>query len=234
MKLFIVWVGRSLYHYLRAVRVDLQALPQKARLLDRAAEEFHRGHKTDLWLLFFLLNLRFLLLRGLIPLSRDIYRVLGDVNINFIIRSLGLSPLYLAASPPLAPLLVLGRYDDPRLAPLHKQDPVFILAIKFNPLPFEHEVRLIKRVGALALHHRLRLLPILVVFLEDLLDLHLQLPDLLTLLQVNIAALDRGRAIKEFVFLEELSEIKLELPLRLFRIQSVRFLRLILRGQGTG
>jgi hypothetical protein len=34
------------------------------------------------------------------------------------------------------------------------------------------------------------LLPILVVFLEDLLDLHLQLPDLLTLLQVNIAALD--------------------------------------------
>lgn len=95
-------------------------------------------------------------------------------------------------------------------------------------------MRLIKRVGALALHHGLRLLPILVVFLEDLLDLHLQLPDLLTLLQVNIAALDRGRAIKEFVLLEELSEIELELPLRLFRMQSVRFLRLILRGQGAG
>ena len=138
MKLFIVRVGRSLYHYLRAVRVDLQALSQKARFLDRATEEFHRGHKTDLWLLFFLLNLRFLLLRGLIPLSRDIYRVLGDVNINFIIRSLGLSPLYLTASPPLAPLLVLGRYDDARLATLDKEDPVFILAIKFDPLPFEH------------------------------------------------------------------------------------------------
>ena len=91
-----------------------------------------------------------------------------------------------------------------------------------------------RRVGALALHHRLRLLPILVVFLEDLLDLHLQLPDLLALLQVNIAALDRGRAIKEFILLEELSEIELELPRRLFRIESVRFLRLVLRGQGAG
>lgn len=207
VKLFIVWVGRSLYHYLRAVRVDLQALPQKARFLDRATEEFHWGHKTDVWLLFFLLNLRFLLLRGLIPLSRDIYRVLGDVNINFIIRSLGLSPLYLTASPPLAPLLVLGRYDDARLATLDKEDSVFILTIKFNPLAFEHEVRLIKRFGAFALHHRLRLLPILVVFLEDLLDLHLQLPDLLALLQVNIAALNQGRAIKEFIFLEKLSQI---------------------------
>ena len=85
-----------------------------------------------------LLMSQFLLLLGLIPLSRDIYRVLGDVNINFIIRSLGLSPLYLAASPPLAPLLVLGRYDDARLATLDKEDPVFILAIKFDPLPFEH------------------------------------------------------------------------------------------------
>ena len=70
-------------------------------------------------------------------------------------------------------------------------------------------MRLIQRFGALALHHRLRLLAILVVFLEDLLDLHLQLPDLLTLLQVNIAALDRGRAIKEFILLEKLSEIEL-------------------------
>jgi hypothetical protein len=56
VKLFIVRVGRSLYHYLRAVRVDLQALPQKARLLDRAAEEFHWRHKTDIWLEVFLLN----------------------------------------------------------------------------------------------------------------------------------------------------------------------------------
>ena len=75
-----------------------------------------------------------------------------------------------------------------------------------------------RRVGALALHHRLRLLPILVVFLEDLLDLHLKLPDLLTLLQVNIAALYRGRDIKEFILLEKLSEIELEVPLRLFRV----------------
>jgi hypothetical protein len=77
-------------------------------------------------------------------------------------------------------------------------------------------VRLIQIFGALALNHRLRLLAILVVFLEDLFDLHLQLPDILTLLQVNIAALDRGRAIKEFILLEKLSEIELELPLRLF------------------
>ena len=79
--------------------------------------------------------------------------------------------------------------------------------------------------GAFALHHRLRLLPILVVFLEDLLDLQLELPDFLAFLQVNIATLYRILAIKEFILLEKLSEIELELSLRLFRIQSVRFLR---------
>ena len=84
--------------------------------------------------------MRFLFLLSLIPLRRRyIYRVLGDLDINFIIRTLCLCALYLAARLPLAPLL-LGRYDDPRLAPLDKQDPVFILTIKFYPLPFEHQV----------------------------------------------------------------------------------------------
>ena len=82
--------------------------------------------------------LRFLFLLSLISLSRRyIYRALGDIYIHFIIRTLCLCSLYLAASLPLAPLL-LRRYDNPRLAPLHKQDPVFILAIKFDSLPFEH------------------------------------------------------------------------------------------------
>jgi hypothetical protein len=62
------------------------------------------------------------------------------------------------------------------------------------------------------------------MFLEDLLDLQLELPDFLAFLQVNIATLDRVLAIKEFVLLEKLSEIELELSLRLIRIQSVRFL----------
>jgi len=75
---------------------------------------------------------------------------------------------------------------------------------------------LIQGVGAFALHHRLRLLPILVVFLEDLLDLQLELPDFLAFLQVNIATLDRILAIKEFILLEKLFEIELELSLRLF------------------
>ena len=75
---------------------------------------------------------------------------------------------------------------------------------------------MIQGVGAFALHHRLRLLPILVVFLEDLLDLQLELPDFLAFLQVNIATLDRILAIKEFILLEKLFEIELELSLRLF------------------
>lgn len=62
------------------------------------------------------------------------------------------------------------------------------------------------------------------MFLEDLLDLQLELPDFLAFLQVNIATLDRVLAIKEFVLLEKLSEIELELSLRLIGIQSVRFL----------
>ena len=73
----------------------------------------------------------------------------------------------------------------------------------------------------------------LVVFFEDLLDLQLELSDFLALLQVNIPTLYRIRPIKESVLLKELSNIEFELSLRLFRVQSVRFLGLILRGQGT-
>lgn len=64
----------------------------------------------------------------------------------------------------------------------------------------------------------------LVVFFEDLLDLQLELSDFLALLQVNIPTLYRIRPIKESVLLKELSNIELELSLRLFRVQSVRFL----------